>query len=111
MRGQSSEPVELRPDPGVREGGRIAEAERWAWGRVRSLRRFYTHLSVFLIVNFVLVLLDVSTPGDTWFHIPLLGWGLLIGLHAAQAYEMLPWFTHDWEQRKFREYMEQRLGR
>lgn len=111
MRGQSSEPVELRPGPNVREAGRIAEVERWAWGRVRSLRRFYTHLSVFLIVNFFLVLLDLSTQGETWFFMPLLAWGLVMGLHAAQAYEMLPWFTQDWEQRKVREYMEQKLGR
>jgi hypothetical protein len=111
MRGQSSEPVELRPGGGAREAAHIAEIERWAWRRVRSLRRFFTHLSVFLIVNFALVLLDLSTPGETWFYMPLLAWGLVVGLHAAQAYEMVPWFTDDWEQRKVREFMEQKLGR
>jgi hypothetical protein len=111
MRGQSSEPVELRPGPGAHEAGRIAEVERWAWQRVRSLRVFYSHLSIFLLANFALIMVDLSTPGEMWFFIPLLAWGLMVGLHAAQAYEMLPWFTEDWEQRKVREYMERRLGR
>jgi 2TM domain len=111
MRGQSSEPVELRPGPGALEAGRIAEVERWAWQRVRSLRLFYSHLSVFLIANFALIMVDLSTEGETWFYIPLLAWGLVVGLHAAQAHEMLPWFTADWEQRKVREFMERRLGR
>jgi hypothetical protein len=111
MRGQSSEPIELRPGTSAREAGRIAEIERWAWQRVRLLRRFYTHLTVFLIANFVLIVINLSTSDDPWFYIPLLGWGLLLGLHAAQAYEMLPWFTHDWERRKVREFMEQKLGR
>ena len=111
MRGQASEPVELRPGASAREAGRAAEVERWAWSRVRSLGRFYTHLSLFLIGNFALIMVDLSTPGETWFFIPLLAWGLVVGLHAAQAYEMLPWFSQDWEQRKVREFMEQKLGR
>jgi hypothetical protein len=111
MRGQSSEPIELRPGISAREVSRIAEAERWAWRRVRSLRLLYTHMTVFLLLNFVLVLVDLSTPGETWFYIPLLGWGLLVGLHAAQAYEMLPWFSEHWEQRKVEELIRQRLGR
>jgi hypothetical protein len=111
MRGQSSEPVELRPGISAREVARAAEVERWAWRRVRSLRAFYTHMTIFLVVNFALVLVDLSTPGETWFYIPLLGWGLLVGFHAAQAYEMLPWFGEDWEQRKVEELIRDRLGR
>jgi hypothetical protein len=111
MRGQSSEPIELRPGVSAREASRVAEVERWAWRRVRSLRLLYTHMTVFLLLNFVLVLVDLSTPGETWFYIPLLGWGLLVGLHAAQAYEMLPWFSEGWEQRKVEELIRERLGR
>jgi O-antigen ligase len=111
MRGQSSEPIELRPGVSAREAGRRAEIERWAWRRVRSLRFFYTHLTVFLGGNIVLLLIDMSTSGETWFYIPLLGWLLLIGLHAAQAYEMLPWFSDDWEQQKVEELIEEKLRR
>lgn len=111
MRGQSSEPVDLKPGISAREQARVAEIERWAWRRVRSLRLFYTHLTIYLLINFALVLADLSTHGETWFYIPLLGWGLIVGLHAAQAYEMLPWFTEDWERRKVEELIQDKLRR
>jgi hypothetical protein len=111
MRGQATEPVELRPGTGAHDMAHAAEIERWAKHRVKSLRAFYTHLTVYVLVNFVLVLIDVSTPGEPWFYTPLLGWGLLLALHAAQAYEMIPWLSHDWERRKVNELMRRRLGR
>ncbi len=90
MRGQGSEPVELRPGIGARDAAHFAEVEQWAWRRVRSLRGFYSHLTAYVIINFVLFLIDSTTPGPAWF------------------YEMLPWTTHDWEQRKVRELIESR---
>ncbi|MGH7091326.1 MAG: 2TM domain-containing protein [Stellaceae bacterium] len=111
MRGKDSEPVELHPGLSAREAARVAEAEQWAWRRVRSLRAFYTHLSAYIVVNFVLFLIDSATQGPAWFYIPLTGWGLLVVLHALHAYEALPWTTQDWEQRKVRELVDTRLRR
>jgi hypothetical protein len=111
LRGKGSEPVELAPGVGVREAAREAEIERWAWRRVKSLRLFYTHLTIYVIVNFVILLIDVSTPGDPWFYQVLLGWGLFVGLHAAHTYELLPWSSRDWEQRKVQELIEQQRDR
>jgi hypothetical protein len=107
QQGNSSERVEIAPEIGARE----AELERWARRRVKSLRLFYTHLSIFAIVNVLLLLIGVSTPGAPWFYKVLLGWGLLVGLHAAYAYEMLPWTNRDWERRKMEEMMERQRGR
>jgi len=110
VRGQSSEPIELRPGAGPREAARIAELERWAWGRVRALRLFYSHLSVYVIMNFILFMLVATTPFHTeWFYAVLIGWGLVIVFHCLNAYELLPWTTHDWEQRKVTELINQRL--
>jgi hypothetical protein len=106
MRGRDSEPVELRPGIGAREAARAAELEQWAWRRVRSLKAFYSHLTAYIVVNFVLFLIDQTTPGPAWFYIPLIGWGLLVVLHALHAYEMLPWTTQDWEQRKVRDLVD-----
>lgn len=111
LRGKGSEPVELAPGVGVREAAREAEIERWAWRRVKSLRLFYTHLTIYVIVNFVILLIDVSTPGDPWFYQVLLGWGLFVGLHAAHTYELLPWSSRDWEERKVQELIEQQRDR
>jgi hypothetical protein len=112
IRGQSSEPIELRPGGGTREAARIAELERWAWRRVRALRVFYSHLSVYVVVNFILFMLAATTPfHSSWSYAVLIGWGLVIVLHCLHAYELLPWTTHDWEQRKVRELIDHRLRR
>jgi hypothetical protein len=109
VRGQSSEPVELRPGTNVREQARVAEIERWAWRRVRSMRAFFTHLTIFVGINFILFLVDSATPGHAWFYIPLMSWGLLLALHGLHAYDLLPWTTQGWEQRKVRELIITRL--
>lgn len=104
-RGAASEPVELNPGASVRAAAKDVEAEQWAWRRVKALRAFYTHLTIYALVNFLLMLIDIATPGATWFFWPLLGWGLGLAMHAAQTFERLPWFTRDWEQRKVRELL------
>jgi hypothetical protein len=109
MRGQGSETVTVLPGPGVREFARQAELERWAWRRVQTLRLFYTHLSIYVISNLVLLLIDLSTPGDPWFYDVLLGWGLFLGLHALHAYDLVPWSTFDWEERTMKRLIEKRL--
>lgn len=107
--GAASEPVELRPGVSAREAARAIEAEKWAWARVRALSMFYTHMMIYVGVNFVLIPVDLFTPGGPWFYWPLLGWGFCVGVHAAQTYEKLPWFTRDWEQRKVQELTEKAL--
>lgn len=109
IKGQGSEPVELRPGANVRQQARLAEIEQWAWRRVRALRAFYTHMTIFVGINFILFLVDTSTPGPAWFYIPFLSWGLLLVLHGLHAHDLLPWTTQDWEQRKVRELIIVRL--
>ncbi|HUC61156.1 MAG TPA: 2TM domain-containing protein [Alphaproteobacteria bacterium] len=111
IRGKGSEPVELAPGVGVREAAREAELEKWAWRRVKSLRLFYIHLTLYVILNFIILLIDVSTPGDPWFYEVLLGWGLFVGLHAAYTYELLPWSSRDWEQRKVQELIDEQRNK
>ena len=111
VRGTGSEPVEVAPGPAVREAAIEAEIEQWAWRRVKSLRLFYTHLTVYVVVNFIILLVDVSTEGDPWSYQILLGWGLVLALHAAYTYEIMPWASRDWEQRKAQELMDERRGR
>jgi hypothetical protein len=109
VRGQSSEPVELRPGINVREQARIAEIEQWAWRRVRAMRAFYTHLTIFVGIMLILFLVDTAMAGPAWFYIPLCAWGLILALHGLHAYDLLPWTTQGWEQRKVRELVISRL--
>ena len=109
VRGRASEPVELKPGVFVREEARRAEIEQWAWRRVRAMRAFFTHLTVFVGINFILFLVDSATAGPAWFYIPMLSWGLLLALHGLHAYDLLPWTTYGWEQRKVRELIISRM--
>jgi len=111
IRGGASEPIELRAGVGVREAARHVELEQWAWRRVKSLRLLYMHLTAYIFGNVILLLIDVSTPGEVWFYKVLLGWGLIVALHAAYTYELLPWSTADWEQRKVRDLIERQRNR
>jgi len=109
VRGRGSEPVELKPGAFVREEARRAAIEQWAWGRMRAMRAFYTHLTIFVGINLILFLVDSATPGPAWFYIPLLAWGLILALHGLHAYDMLPWTTQGWEERKVRELIISRM--
>lgn len=109
MRGRGSEPVELRPGAGVRQQARMAEIEQWAWGRVRAMRAFYTHLTLYVGINFILFVVDSAMPGPMWFYLPALSWGLILALHGLHAYDLLPWTTQGWEHRKVRELIILRL--
>ncbi|MCH7889579.1 MAG: 2TM domain-containing protein [Proteobacteria bacterium] len=106
-RGAASEPVKLDPGIAAREAAEESRIERWAWRRVRALKAFYTHLTIYSIVCFAMLVIDLYTPGEPWFFYPFLGWGLAVGMHALQVYERLPWFTRDWEQRKVEELIDE----
>jgi hypothetical protein len=67
MRGQGSETVTVLPGPGVHEIAHQAELERWAWRRVATLRLFYTHLSMYVILNLIILLIDLRPPAKPGF--------------------------------------------
>jgi hypothetical protein len=84
-----------------------------ARARVRALRGFYVHLTVYLLVNLGLFLLDLLTPpaGLIWFYWPLLGWGIGLAVHAVIVFGLGGWLGRDWEERKIRELIEKDKGR
>lgn len=76
--------------------------------RVGALRGFYIHLTVYVIVNLFLFLLDVLTsPGSLWFYWVLLGWGIGLAVHAAYVFGIGRWLGPDWEEKKIKETMDQ----
>jgi len=50
-------------------------------------RGFLIHLGVYIAVNLLLIVIDLtSSPGKIWFFWPLLGWGIGIISHAYAVY-------------------------
>jgi hypothetical protein len=75
--------------------------------RVESIKSFYTHLTVYVVVNMLLFSINmIVSPDSLWFFWPLMGWGIGFGFHALSLFGLGPRFGADWEERKIREIME-----
>jgi len=75
--------------------------------RVATLRDFYSHLTVYVIVILGLIFINLTTsPGSLWFVWPLMGWGIAVALHALRVFALGGLPGSDWEERKIRELME-----
>ena len=48
---------------------------------------FYRHLVIYIAVNILLIIINLSTSTETlWFKWPLMGWGLAVFLHALGVF-------------------------
>jgi len=75
--------------------------------KVAALKDFYVHISVYVIVNLGLFLINMmASPGRLWFFWPLMGWGIAVALHALRVFGSGGLSGTDWEERKIREIME-----
>ena len=79
---------------------------RAARRRVAQMKEFYGHLLVYVVVNAGLLLIDGLSPDNTWFHWPLLGWGVGLAAHWATVFGPQRRFGADWEQRKIQQLMQ-----
>ncbi|SHM57752.1 2TM domain-containing protein [Flavobacterium chilense] len=85
------------------------EAERYykAQKKVKEIREFYEHLTVYLLVNPIVIVVNIMTsPGYLWFIWCLMGWGIGLILHGLTVFNLPPFFDKDWEERKIREILE-----
>ena len=84
------------------------ENERYkrARERVENLKSFYSHLTIFIMVNIMLFIINMmNNPGNWWFIYPLGGWGIGLVAHAFSVFSF-GFFGPEWEEKKIREYME-----
>ena len=85
------------------------ESERYyqAHKRVEEMKKFYQHLTVYLLCNPIVIVVNLMTsPGYLYFWFSLLGWGVAVGLHGLKAFDSFPFFNKEWEERKTREILE-----
>ncbi len=101
------EPTTLRGggDAGLPEHSDAAY--RRAKARVDTLRRFYGHLTTYIVVNSCLFLINIAFDrDDLWFLWVLIIWGIFVVLEMVSVFAFRPRFDQDWEERKIREYLE-----
>ncbi|TPV96307.1 MAG: 2TM domain-containing protein [Myxococcales bacterium FL481] len=55
--------------------------------KVQARLGFYTHLAVYLAVNTLLIVINLSSDvQELWFKWPLLGWGIGVVFHALGVF-------------------------
>jgi hypothetical protein len=54
------------------------------------------HAAIYVVINAMLAVINLSSPGDLWFQWPLLGWGLGLAFHAwvVSRHVGLNWSRH-----------------
>jgi len=87
--------------------------ERQVREYVHKLRRFYTDVLIYGVVNLGLILIWViSGAGYFWPIWVIIGWGIGLGVHAfslgliPQMNAMIPFMTAEWEDQEVRRLME-----
>jgi len=75
--------------------------------KVENIKGFYGNLIVFIAVNIVLVIINLSTsPNHLWFYWPLMWWGLGVVFHGWKTFKKFPGFGKEWKKKKIKELME-----
>ena len=85
---------------------------REAVRKVKRIKSFYTHLTIYILVNLFIVFINIHDlkPGESYFQyknfITLFFWGIGLVAHGLSVF--VPQFVlgKDWEERKIREIME-----
>ena len=79
--------------------------------RVKAIKGFYVHVSIFLLVVAFLFVVNVMTPGLWWVEWVFLGWGIGVLAHAIAVFGLASWLDSDWEEKKVREIMAKKSQR
>jgi pilus assembly protein TadC len=75
--------------------------------RVEQLKGFYIHLTVYIVINvFLFVVNFLTNPGYWWFLFVTFFWGIGLVAHGLSIFTRRGMFSKEWEDRKIREYME-----
>lgn len=83
--------------------------------KVKEVKDFYTHLTVYIVINLVLLALNlgifqsgfanVRIPTWSMFTTPFF-WGIGLFFHWLHVFKDKISFLKGWEERKIREYMD-----
>ena len=63
------------------------EAYKKAKKRVEAKIGFFIHLSIYIVINIMLIFINLRTsPQYIWFKWPLIGWGIGVFFHALGVF-------------------------
>ena len=75
--------------------------------RVEDLKKFYSNLTSYVVINIILIIINlVTSPGKLWFYWVTIFWGIAILLHASKVLVLKGRFLgEEWEEKKIQEIM------
>ena len=81
---------------------------KMAQQRVQDIRKFYSDLIGYLVVNVILFIIDFFTsPGHWWFYWVTLIWGILVIGHAVKVFAFGSGLgSKKWEEDKIKEILD-----
>ena len=80
--------------------------------RLDQLKGFYIHLTVYLVINSIIlmnfVIRSLNSDYDFWTFpsfITAFFWGIGLFFHAANVFNILPFYGKNWERRQIEKFM------
>jgi len=74
---------------------------------VERIKKFYAHLTMYIMVNTFLIVLNMMTDSRfMWSLIVVFSWGIGLVSDWMKTYNYHFFLGKDWEDRKIREYMD-----
>ena len=75
--------------------------------RVADIKKFYSDLIGYVVVNIILFIIDfLTSPGDWWFYWVALIWGVLLIGHALKVFAFGGIGGKNWEEDKIKEILD-----
>ena len=75
--------------------------------RVADIKKFYTDLIGYVVVNIILFIIDyLTSPREWWFYWVALIWGVLIIAHAVRIFAFGNLDSKKWEEDKIKEILD-----
>jgi len=84
--------------------------------RVKQVKDFYTHLTVYIVINTLLILVNMGLFQNGIFNLEYRGlltfatpffWGIGLLFHGLYVFQGGITFFRKWEERKMKEYMDE----
>lgn len=81
---------------------------KMAQQRVQDIKKFYSDLIGYVVINVILFVIDfLTSPGHWWFYWVALIWGVLIIGHAVRVFAFNSGLgSKKWEEDKIKEIMD-----
>ena len=75
--------------------------------RVSDIKKFYSDLIGYVVVNVILFIVDyLTSPGHWWFYWVALIWGALLIGHAVKVFAFGGMGSKKWEEDKIKEILD-----